>query len=748
MAFNKDAFIKQYLDELSENIQIVENDLVSLKKDPENQDYLSQILRSLHTIKGSSRMLKFLKIESLTHGMENIFKGLKEGRYQISNPFMKTVFSSCDQLRVLAASIEATKEDQGEVEAFLEVFDKIYANEPYNLDGITPKAPVEEVSASPAEESSSNKAGKTAAPVSERPLASSSTLSSSEGSIRIQIGDIDKIIKLANSLVIKQLRLRKNNELIGVLENLFYQYKTHQNNNSNTHSNSSDNSEKEQKEREIFRMLQRMKTDFLEQVALVETNTFELQENVLEMRMLPLELILGSLPKMVEETAISLDKEVDFTMSGTDLRLDKMVLEAIQDPIIHLIRNAIDHGLESTEERKSFGKNPKGKITLSCSREGGHIVIRIQDDGKGIDYEKIREKAINANPMQEDEIAAMPNDALLGFLFSSGFSTKKEVSSLSGRGVGLDIVKSNIEKVKGKVSVESPEIGKGTSFILTLPLSISTIDGFFVETSDEKFLVPSNYVKEVVILDQADKMELMDKEVFKLRNKIIPLYRFSDLLPLKAKAQNQQKFSVLVVEAIETIGIIVDAVIEYSALIYKPLPSNLESLTLIQGIVFDEDYNLVNILYIPKLIERFKGLRAIDRKKRFQQQKRRAKRVLVVDDSLNTREIEKSMLESQNYEVMTASDGIDGLSKLRERDYDLILTDVNMPRMDGFTMIQNLKRDNKLKTIPIIVVSSIDEEDEKKRFFDMGINSYIVKSNFDQNNLLFQVNKFIGKSEG
>jgi two-component system chemotaxis sensor kinase CheA len=386
-----------------------------------------------------------------------------------------------------------------------------------------------------------------------------------------------------------------------------------------------------------------------------------------------------------------------------------------------------------------------GHLELSCAAESGHIVIRIKEDGKGLDYARVRSRAKELFPAQAGDIDTMEESALNSYLFMSGFSTKDAISDLSGRGVGLDIVRHNIEKIKGKITLTSVK-GQGTEFVLALPLSLATVDGFFVGSSGEKFLVPANFVKEVIIVKAGDVMDLLNRRAFVLRNIVVPMYPLSVLLGKDEDDPfDRQKFYIVVVEAFgEIMGIMVDSIIQYTTLIYKPVPANLAGIKAIQGIVFDENFDIINILYVPELMNQCKRIRSIDTRRRYSSARRETKRILVVDDSHTTREIEKSILELEQYQVSTAVDGIDGLEKLREQHYHLIVTDINMPRMDGLTFVGNLRNIAAYQDIPVIVVSSDEDPVLRRKFMDSGASSFIVKSEFERGNLVETVKSLIG----
>lgn len=729
MALNKELFIKQFLDEVRDNLAIIENSIIKVKKDPENEGEINQVSRSLHSIKGSSSMLGFKNFEKIAHGLEQVFKGFKEERYALTQSVMKLIFAALETFRFGIAQIDRTKSDAMELTALLEAFEKTYANENFNLDDVLREKTLrEEV------EKETLQIKKDALPQEEiAPALQCAPSANDAQTIRVQTHKIDTIIQSLNTLIIRQMQLRRNLDLVDLLEESV----------ETLSSSQEENPALQNEWRKIKKMSQNLKTNLGEQSVLIEKNTFELQEKILNLKMLPLEMILGSLPKMVEETAMALGKEIDLDIRGMDVMLDKGILEKIQDPIVHLVRNSIDHGIENPEQRQAKGKKIQGKIQISCLSESGNVQIRIEDDGGGLDYAGIRKKALERNLIREDEAETLTENELMAFLFHPGFSTRSTVSNLSGRGVGLDIVKVNIENIKGRITLASTP-GLGTAFNLILPLSLATVEGFFVESCGKKFMVPSTFVEEIVILDKKDKLSLAGKPAFKLRDKIIPLHYFSDILALhESDSQSDREFVVVIESLGETIGIIVKSVIEYAALIFKPLPSNLHKLKPIQGIVFDSDYNMVNILHMPGIIEKFKSLKNIDSRKRYVKSDKKYRHILVVDDSPNTRDILKSMLELENYRVSAAVDGIDGLEKLKEKTFDLIISDLDMPRMDGFTFIENLRRNQDYQRIPIIVISSLKDQGTRQRTLDLGADAYIVKSDFEQSNLIHSVHQFI-----
>ncbi len=796
MAISKEKFLRLFLDEFRENLLCAENQIILLKNDPENSDALSTLLRMLHTIKGSTRMLQFLKMEKLVHGTESVFKGIREGRYPVDTRLVRFFFIVADHLRLAATLIEKGQaEDLPELERLLQACEKLGANEPFDLRSIAsvePEAinssafpyPPEEGIASAEEEpegqsaqeessekvdspattdeteetQQAKKAGKhkksgnsqrknSQAPEQEdaaspeldakkpqRRSTEESRPSQLDSTIRVESEDIDHSINLVNTLTLRQLRLRAASEQLDNLEKKL----------SQAARESQDLRLLRKQLSEISRSVRLYRNLYADQLFEIEHGTQELRERVISMRMLPLSVVLDRFPRMVEETASSIGKEVSLNISGEGVRLDRTVLSKLSDPLIHIVRNAIDHGIEAPEIRLAAGKPARGSLSIVCKTEGSRVSLIVSDDGAGLDYPAIRQRAISLWPEEAEEIAALPESDLIRFLFKSGFTTKNQSSTLSGRGIGLDIVKTNIEAVKGQIQLESLP-GQGSSFTLLLPTSASTIDGMFVLSSEKKFFIPASAILRTLLIDSADCFQILQKEMFNLDGNNIPLTDLALGLNGERRERRGKKIPVLLVRGpAETIGLAVDRILGYDSLVYQALPSGLKKNQMVQGIVFDERFNIIPILNMWVVIDRLRSLRLMDTHKRFSNAAQREKpMVLVVDDSISTREIEMSMLELEGYSVVGAIDGLDALEKIRGSHFDIVISDINMPRMDGMKLLENIRRDESLKALPFIFVSTVEEPELRAQAEALGANRYILKSSFEQDNLISAVRDLI-----
>lgn len=798
MALSKEKFLHLFLDELAENIRVAENQIILLKNDSENIDALTTLLRTLHTLKGSTRMLQFKKMESLVHGTETVFKGVMEGRYKVDARLLRFFFIVADHLRFSAAAIARDgKEELPSLELLNKACQHLSANEPFELSSIPALVLQDTVSTSTAKQDTNQRSiiTETSEPniveppkethkasepaidkshldsfkksgvtkeASVNDMLSSDMLSSdmlsndmlskdmlskdmlskdmlsNDLSIRVDLSTIDLAIKLVNTMTVRQLRLKSATDQMDHIEQKL----------SNAWNNSLDQKAVKKELVRLARTIRQFKAQYSDQLFEMDHGLEALRDAVIGMRMLPLSIILDRFPRMVEETALSLGKNIKLLINGDYTRLDRTVIDKLTDPLIHLVRNAVDHGIESPEKRKQAGKPSNGTITIDCKAEGNRISVTISDDGAGFDYRAIRNKAIALWPENEENFLAMGNEELAHLLFKPGFTTRSSSNTLSGRGIGLDIVKTNIEAVKGQIQLRS-EAGVGSFFTLLLPVSASTMDGLFVSCSGRSYFVPAPAITRTLLISQTDCFRLGQREMFNLEGVSIALYDLSTALQTEQSPRPSSSIPVLLVRGpVETIGIVVDRILSYESLVYQSLPSGLKNNLLVQGIVFDSDFNIIPILNMWAVLDQLRTVRVMDTRRRYVSSGPAKKAtILVVDDSISTREIMLSMLHLEGYDVLSAVDGVDALEKLRSTRTNLIVSDLNMPRMDGLKLLENVRADENLSDIPIIIVTTVDDPQIKNKANLLGADRYILKSSFDQDNLLDAVHSLISYSK-
>jgi len=680
-------------------------------------------------------MLQFGSMEKLIHGTETVFKGVRDGRYPVDARLVRFFFLVADRLRSAADAVERGGADTIEsLDAILVACEKLGANEAFDLASIPSAPQASPLAGSAPVQGDAMEAAPSpvVSPRTEEPAGAAPV--QLDSSIRVDSKTIDQSISLVNTLTIRQLRMRAAADQLDSLEKRL----------TSSYHGAGDLKAMRKDLAEMARAIRQYRAQYSDQLFEIEHGTQELRDTVISMRMLPLSVVLERFPRMVEETAASLGKDVGITISGDSVRLDRTVLARLSDPLIHLVRNSLDHGIETPEKRQQAGKPARGSIRIECKTEGSRISVVVADDGGGLDYPAIRAKAIALRPENEADIKRMPDESLAHFLFQPGFTTRSTSSALSGRGIGLDIVKTNIESAKGQIHLDSVT-GEGSRFTLLVPVSSSTMDGMFVLCSGLKFFIPATTLGRTLLIDQADCFSIHQKELFKLDGVNIQLSELATALQLDQKERKGDKLPVLLVRgASETVGLAVERILGYDSLVYQALPPGLRKNPLVQGVVFDTAFNIVPILNMWAILDRLRSVRAMDTHRRFQASGAQEKpTILVVDDSISTREIEMSMLELEGYEVAGAFDGVDALEKLRETRFDLVVSDLNMPRMDGLQLLENIRNDEAIKGVRFVFVTTVDDPATRRQAAALGADKYILKSSFEQDDLVDSVRALI-----
>ncbi len=491
--------------------------------------------------------------------------------------------------------------------------------------------------------------------------------------------------------------------------------------------------------------LKKLSALFREDINVQGILTSDLQDSSLKMRMVPLSTIFSTFSRTVRQLSRSFGKNIDFAVEGGQTELDKKIIEKIGDPLLHMIRNCIDHGIETPEERKKAGKPETGQIRLSAGYEGENVFIRLSDDGAGIPLNKIREKALKKKMFTPAEIENIPESEIISLIFLPGFSSSDIVTDISGRGVGMDVVKKNvIEDLKGSIQIET-DAGKGTVFHIRLPLTMAVIHVLFIRVTDMTFAVPAGYIDEIIRINPEKLIHVMDRRAVRLREQIIPIVRLHDILSLPGEKPDQSHTEYLILitsVGSEKLGVIIDALLDEEDMVIKPLPSHMRNIPFVSGCIISGGNEIFNVLHMPRIIESAREIRVRVRTEKKSPEKSR--HILVVDDSISTREIEKSILESYGYTVSLAGNGAEGYEKARKNRYDLVVTDVEMPGLDGFSLTKKLREEEEYKDIPIILVTSLDKEEDKKKGILSGADAYIVKGDFEQSALLDTVRNLLG----
>ncbi|MBF0277769.1 MAG: hybrid sensor histidine kinase/response regulator [SAR324 cluster bacterium] len=722
--------------------------VLALEEAEKAEEALTQMARVIHTIKGSSGTVMANDVNAFAHALEDHLNRLKQqtsmGRLDVD--YMLT---ATDWLKVLIQRAVNEEAPLANIDSLTDAvkagkaLDPLPGQPPDSADresppeienGVTEKkleTPPEEREgpAAQTESGSSIAVDLDMLPESDvlpdsktppfQPGGKQRTVSESQ---RISVRRLDRLFNLAGELYVKCTGMEQiKKEMYALLKS----------------ENSSDLKEK----------LTPIVQNFDEFEMEFKQLTNSLKEEVMLARMVPLAQLFDSFPRIVRELAQSLDKSVQLMTNGADTRIDKALIELLKAPLEHMIRNAIDHGIESPDERREQGKPVQGILSLSASQQGDEVVIQLKDDGKGIDPEKIRTRVVEQKRLSADQARHLKSEELLDFLFLPSFSTRDQVSKVSGRGVGMDVVKTGVDRINGKVNIESIP-GQFTAVTLRLPMTLAVLHTVLLECERVIYAFTSSMIEEYIHLDPENIESIGGKTILHHQDRIMAVIWLSHLFgesgPLPMQAG--QIYPALVLRSSETwVAIVGDRFMGESEIVVKALDSRLKKVRNLTGATLLNNGRVALVIDVLDLLNTVREFQTSygARKSESEEPKTAKTHVLVVEDSLTIRTMERKLLESQGYEVTVAVDGLDGLNKVRRQKFDLILTDVDMPRMNGLELTRTLKSDQKYQQIPIVIVSYKDRQEDKKRGMEVGADHYIAKSQFNNNEFLESIRRLI-----
>jgi two-component system chemotaxis sensor kinase CheA len=600
--------VGEFLMESHENLDQIDRDLVDLEQDPGSRDLISRIFRAIHTIKGTSGFLAFGRLETLAHAGESLLSRLRDGVQPVTPQTITTLLATIDGVRSLLASIELTgAEGDVDVESLIA---SVHAQ--MNAETSSPPHVAKEPEATPVPLEEAKRPAPEPVEGQRRPLGemlveSGAAAASDVGSaLQQQLeGDERKLGtilleegKAHPAAVIEALQaqaaprrsvadsaIRVDVDLLDGLMNMVGELVLARNQLVRGVMETGDSA--------LVRSAQRL-----------GMITSELQEGIMKTRMQPIDHIWSKLPRVVRDLSNALGKQVQLVMHGKETELDRSLLEAVKDPLTHLVRNAVDHGIEEHERRVAAGKSPEGTLTLRAYHEGGHVAVEVADDGAGLDVQRIAEKAVENGIIRADQIATMDKRDIMALVFQPGFSTAAKVTNVSGRGVGMDVVKTNIERIGGTVSVDST-LGEGTVWRLTIPLTLAIIQALTVDCGDQRYVVPQVAVLELVFIDgQSTKIEYASgAPVYRLRGKLLPLVRLDRALGLDVGADQGIYIMVLQADG-RRFGLVVDRVLNTEEVVVKALNTRFKDIGLYAGATILGDGKVGLILDVSSLARR------------------------------------------------------------------------------------------------------------------------------------------------
>ncbi|MDZ5337537.1 chemotaxis histidine kinase/response regulator CheAY2 [Helicobacter pylori] len=777
--------MEDFLIEAFEMNEQLDQDLVELEHNPEDLDLLNRIFRVAHTIKGSSSFLNLNILTHLMHNMEDVLNRARKGEIKITPDIMDVVLRSIDLMKTLLVTIRDTGSDtnNGKENEIEEAVKQLQAITSQNLEGVketsgTKEAPKEENKEEAKEENKENKAKAPTAEntSSDNPLADEPDLDYANMSTEEVEAEIERLLNKRQEAD-KERRAQKKQEAKPKQEVTptkeapktetpkAPKTETKAKAKADTEENKAPSIGVEQTVRVDVRRLDhlmnligelvlgknrliRIYSDveerydgekFLEElnqvVSSISAVTTDLQLAVMKTRMQPVGKVFNKFPRMVRDLSRELGKSIELIIEGEETELDKSIVEEIGDPLIHIIRNSCDHGIEPLEERRKLNKPETGKVQLSAYNEGNHIVIKISDDGKGLDPVMLKEKAIEKGVISERDAEGMSDREAFNLIFKPGFSTAKVVSNVSGRGVGMDVVKTNIEKLNGIIEIDS-EVGVGTTQKLKIPLTLAIIQALLVGVQEEYYAIPLSSVLETVRISQDEIYTVDGKSVLRLRDEVLSLVRLSDIFKVDAILEsNSDVYVVIIGLADQKIGVIVDYLIGQEEVVIKSLGYYLKNTRGIAGATVRGDGKITLIVDVGAMMDMAKSIKVNITTLMNESENTKSKNspsdyiVLAIDDSSTDRAIIRKCLKPLGITLLEAANGLEGLEMLKNGDKipDAILVDIEMPKMDGYTFASEVRKYNKFKNLPLIAVTSRVTKTDRMRGVESGMTEYITK---------------------
>jgi two-component system chemotaxis sensor kinase CheA len=775
--------LQDFLVESFELIEQLDQDLVELESSPEDLELLNGIFRVAHTVKGASSFLNFDVLTHLTHHMEDVLNKARHGELVITPEIMDVILESVDLMKTLLNQIRDTSEDGGiDVSECVSRLDKcvggtgevegpvtsaaqeeVVESEPVveetstdedepdyeNMSDEDVEAEIERLLAERQAEDKAKREAKKAAgeavpapppeptpeptpqtpseptpeptptpkpqptPATSAPVAKETPQrggdkagaakkapTAVEQTIRVDVKRLDHLMNLIGELVLAKNRLIKIN----------------------------DDVEERYEGEEFLEELNQV-------VSIVSLVTTDLQIAVMKTRMLPVGKVFNKFPRMIRDLTRELNKKIELEISGEETELDKSIVEEIGDPLVHIIRNSCDHGIEMPEDRLALGKPETGVITLKAYNEGNQIVIQIDDDGKGLDAEMLKNKSLEKGLITEKEADTMSDKEAFGLIFKPGFSTAAQVTNVSGRGVGMDVVKTNIEKLNGIIDIDS-EMGVGTSMKLKIPLTLAIIQALLVGVQEEHYAIPLASVLETVRISTDEIYTVENRSVMRLRDEVLSLVHIGDIFQVERILDASEHAYVVVLGlGASKLGLIVDTLVGQEEIVIKSLGEYLKGIDGIAGATIRGDGGVTLIVDVVALMQMAKTVKATTISEESSGAKINEKNsasdytVMIVDDSKTDRTIMKKSLDPLGITLVEASDGQEALNILKQGDhhFDAMLIDIEMPRMDGYTLATEIKKYNRYKNLPLIAVTSRTGKSDRMRGVESGMVEYITK---------------------
>jgi two-component system chemotaxis sensor kinase CheA len=797
MYIQDDELREIYKSVTPERLQKLESALMHLEKQSGDRAVLEEFLREAHTLKGDSRMLGVTDVETLVHQMEDCMVAVKQGERAITEDLCDRLYYGLDAIRKLvseavtgeasgvntflvlaqlmgaefnsndssSSSQEETVTAQpllGDSNPFEDLFEPavIAANDPETLQEKfamnlgTPSNMKAELSPTPTFQSEVNP---------QEPIPIPQRATDALDSIRVDAEKLDALMRQTGELSTSKLRiahrLSEIEEILTLYEDWSRDTSIHRSTFKRLEPQIPENRLKpiqdfwkraEQRLERLGDLVSQLKLEASEDTANLESIANDLESGIQNLRLLTLSTLFNPFIRMVRDLAKQQGKEIDLAIEGGETRADKRILEEMKDPLLHVIRNAIDHGIETPTEREALGKPRTATICLRGYQRGGNIGIEVSDDGRGLNLERIKRTALRRRICSEEDLAKMSEAQIQSLIFMPGFSTRTEVTELSGRGVGLDVVRAHVERLKGSLAVDSSP-GKGCEFRLLVSANLAITSVLILEIAQTPYAIPIESVETVLLVSRSEILAIANSQTFHFQGEPVSVVWLADLLELRLDAPASATAigtatknipCIILKIGSERLGLLVDSLSDRQDIFLKPQSKLLKRVRNITGATILGDGQVCMVLNPQDLLKSFHKGRSCFASQAGKPAKTPNK-LLLVEDSLIIRTQMKRLLESAGYEVTIAVDGLEGFNTLRSGKFDAVVSDVEMPNLNGFDLTVQIRQYPEYRELPIILVTTLAKEEDKRRGVEAGANAHLTKGDFDQKVLLRTLKQLI-----
>lgn len=790
MALNISKFLNQFFMEADEKLANIQDHMLELENNPKDKDAIENIQRDMHTIKGSARMVGLKEISQIAHLMEEAFTRFHSGRVPVSAPVMTVMYRAVDSIAQLLNQARDKKpySDTSPLEDEIQqVIDgKVHppgestaikgetdapSRRKFKLDFNTLKQKIKHKIPAPEKKPPPETAQIEPEPpelfppepaITEPAMPEPAMLEPEPGKpeiipspvmektyLKVHNHQVETLINQVTDLLSRRYFfnnvMRTSKELLQMIRGLRTEWLKIKNAEPGQYTGDLEAVNNVDNTVEVFlKKIQDFQRDYQVNLTNFEGALRDVYDNLLDVKLTPLNTIFNIYPRFVRDYAYRTGKQIKIYIRGGDTQLDKTVIEKINEPLIHLIRNACDHGIETPEERQKHNKTPVGTIIIEANKKGSHVEIKISDDGRGLDAQSILDKAVRQKLIDPESAEQLDEQEIYDFIFETGFSTASEVTDISGRGVGMDVVRKITQQFGGSIDIQT-EKNKGTHFHLQFPISIFTNQVTYIREEGIEYALPSSLIRSIVRVYPRDIIQKTDYSVVVHNHEIYTVAKLNQVLSGETQGIGDKPLFMILPKITEKkIGIIVDDILHESEVIVKELGPFLGKRRFVYGMVIGERGELHIVLDIHDVVASEAFSKKIKILTPLRTRETQKYCVLVVDDSMLVREMEKNVLESGGYEVVTAVNGIDGYNRALTRRFDLVLADIEMPEMDGFEMIENIKKIDEYADVPTIVLSTVEKEEDKIRGLNLGVNAWLQKQDFDEKEMLKIIKRLIG----